>query len=415
MNDTKKLVIIVGGGLAGLATAAYLAKAGRPVTVLERSKELGGRADTHVSKGYFFNLGPHALYAKGAGRAVLDELGVEISGHAPPTHGLFAVRGGERHVLPAGPGSLFRTTLLPWRDKLEILKLLATLPKLDISRFETLTIREWLDRKLSGSLSRELVEALLRLSTYANTPEIAGVRSALAQLRLGVHGAVLYLDGGWRTIVSGLGTAARNAGAHVETSCAVAALEEDSVVLDDGRKLKASAIVLAVAPFEVARLTGHVTELEPIRAACLDVALSRLPDPTTNFALGIDEPLYLSVHSSVAKLAPSRGALIHVARYLAPGEIPDVDAANRLEALLDLMQPGWRDVVVEKRFLPKMTVTHALVPPGGRPTDVDMLAMENVYVTGDWVGPVGMLSDTSLASARRVAERLGAVETKAAA
>ena len=45
--------------------------------------------------------------------------------------------------------------------------------------------------------------------------------------------------------------------AVVETSCAVAALEEDSVVLADGRKLKASAIVLAVAPAEVARLTGH--------------------------------------------------------------------------------------------------------------------------------------------------------------
>ena len=290
---------------------------------------------------------------------------------------------------------------------------MATLPKLDVSRFETLTIREWLDRELSGFRARELVEALLRLSTYANAPDITGARSALAQLQLGVHGAVLYLDGGWRTIVRGLGAAARNAGAHIETSCAVAALEEDSVVLGDGRKLKASAIVLAVAPFEVARFTGHVIKLEPIRAACLDVALSRLPDPTTNFALGIDEPLYLSVHSSVAKLAPPGAALIHVARYLTPGEIPDVDAANRLEALLDLMQPGSREVVVEKRFLPKMTVTHAVVPLGGRPTDVDMLAMENVYVTGDWVGPVGMLSDTSLASARRVAERLGAVETKA--
>lgn len=116
----------------------------------------------------------------------------------------------------------------------------------------------------------------MRLSTYANAPDIAGARSALAQLQLGVHGAVLYLDGGWRTIVSGLCAAARNAGAHVETSCAVAALEEDSVVIGDGRKLKASAIVLAVAPFEVARLTGHVTKLEPIRAACLDVALSHL-------------------------------------------------------------------------------------------------------------------------------------------
>ena len=213
------------------------------------------------------------------------------------------------------------------------MKLLATLPKLDVSRFETLTIREWLDRELSGSLARELVEALLRLSTYANAPDIAGVRSALAQLQLGVHGAVLYLDGGWRTIVTGLGAAARNAGAHVETSCTVAALEEDGVLLADGRKLKASAIVLAVAPFEVARLTGHVTKLEPIRAACLDVALSRLPDPATNFALGIDEPLYLSVHSSVAKLAPAGGALIHVARYLAPGETSDAECLEALESI----------------------------------------------------------------------------------
>ena len=212
-------------------------------------------------------------------------------------------------MLPTGPGSLFRTTLLPWRDKLEILKLLATLPQLDVSRFEPLTIREWLDRELSGPVARELVEALFRLSAYANAPDVAGVRPALAQLQLAVDGNVLYLDGGWRTIVTGLLAAARNAGAHVKTSCAVAAVEEDLVVLGDGLgKLKASAIVLAVEPAEVARLTGHVTKLEPIRAACLDVALSRLPDPATNFALGIDEPLYLSVHSSAAKLAPAGAA-----------------------------------------------------------------------------------------------------------
>ncbi len=94
MKQTKQPVVVVGGGLAGLATAACLAKAGLPVTVLERGKEPAGRAATRVSKGYHFNLGPHALYANGAGRAVLDELGVEISGQAPPTHGLFAVRGG---------------------------------------------------------------------------------------------------------------------------------------------------------------------------------------------------------------------------------------------------------------------------------------------------------------------------------
>ena len=45
-------------------------------------------------------------------------------------------------------------------------------------------------------------------------------------------------------------------------------------------------------------------------------ALSSLPDKDTLFALGIDRPLYFSVHSTHAKLAPEGGALIHVAKYL---------------------------------------------------------------------------------------------------
>ncbi len=88
--------VIVSGGIAGLTTAAFLARAGRDTVVLERSKETGGRAKTKESKGFLFNLGPHALYATGAGRAVLDELGVEVSGHYPPKRGLHGIREGQR-------------------------------------------------------------------------------------------------------------------------------------------------------------------------------------------------------------------------------------------------------------------------------------------------------------------------------
>ena len=57
-------------------------------------------------------------------------------------------------------------------------------------------------------------------------------------------------------------------------------------------------------------------EAKPIRLACLDVALSSLPDKDTLYALGVDRPLYFSVHSAYAKLAPKDGVLIHVAKYL---------------------------------------------------------------------------------------------------
>ena len=144
-------------------------------------------------------------------------------------------------------------------------------------------------------------------------------------------------------------------------------------------------------------------------AACLDLALDALPVKHSTFALGVDAPLYFSVHSAVASLTPGRGALVHVAKYIEPGSTPDAtrDLAE-LERFTDLLQPSWRDHVVHRRFLPHMTVTHALVTArggglAGRPGPaVD--GAPGFYVAGDWVGETGMLADASFASARRAAE-----------
>lgn len=50
--------IIVGAGVAGLATAALLAREGHDVTVLERQARIGGRAGTSEHKGFRFDTGP---------------------------------------------------------------------------------------------------------------------------------------------------------------------------------------------------------------------------------------------------------------------------------------------------------------------------------------------------------------------
>ena len=60
-NGAQVDVAVIGAGLSGLAVATYLARAGRRVLVLEKSKEPGGRARTLVKHGFHFNLGPHAL------------------------------------------------------------------------------------------------------------------------------------------------------------------------------------------------------------------------------------------------------------------------------------------------------------------------------------------------------------------
>ena len=57
----SKKVVIIGGGIGGLATAALLAKAGLNVTILEKQGIVGGRAGLHIAKGFTFDTGPSWL------------------------------------------------------------------------------------------------------------------------------------------------------------------------------------------------------------------------------------------------------------------------------------------------------------------------------------------------------------------
>lgn len=58
---TNKKVVIIGGGIGGLATAALLAKAGLQVEVYERHAQAGGRAGKLTTHGFTFDTGPSWL------------------------------------------------------------------------------------------------------------------------------------------------------------------------------------------------------------------------------------------------------------------------------------------------------------------------------------------------------------------
>lgn len=55
---TQKTAVVIGAGIAGLASAALLAKAGMKVTVLEARESIGGRAYTWEKDGFKFDMGP---------------------------------------------------------------------------------------------------------------------------------------------------------------------------------------------------------------------------------------------------------------------------------------------------------------------------------------------------------------------
>jgi phytoene dehydrogenase-like protein len=81
-------IVIIGGGVAGLTTAALLARAGKAVTVFEHSsREIGGRARTAEIDSFYFNQGPHALYLTDATDSILKEIGITYTGGIPAGKG----------------------------------------------------------------------------------------------------------------------------------------------------------------------------------------------------------------------------------------------------------------------------------------------------------------------------------------
>ena len=109
-------VIVVGGGLAGLAAGATAARGGASTVVLE-AHQPGGRARTSERNGFVFNNGIHALFTGGPGMSVLTALGVRPQGAPPPLQDYMLLAGGRQHVLPIGRQSIERTTFLDATDK----------------------------------------------------------------------------------------------------------------------------------------------------------------------------------------------------------------------------------------------------------------------------------------------------------
>jgi phytoene dehydrogenase-like protein len=450
MPRVARHVAVVGGGIAGLAAAVYLARGGRTVTVFEKNRHLGGRAVTHLRHGFRFNLGPHAVYRFGPGSRVLRELGIPIRGGIPKRGGTVIV-GGQQHRLPVTPLSILRSSLLPMKGKLEAVRLLCRLPGMNTRPFELMSVREWADRFIRNESLRDFFLSLCRVVTYS-TDERQCASVALDQLKRAMLG-VVYVHEGWQKIVDSLHSTAVAAGVNFVTSSRVIGVETNGRVCGlelgglevmrsdtlevalpppepeaDGpaARIATDTVLLAIDPTSAANLLSNEKvsrcwrNLEPVTLACLDVALSRLPNPRQTFAVSVDRPYYYSVHSAWAQLTPRGGALIHVAKYRAkPSKMTSRDyegdtirlddEAKRdqaeLEAFLEELQPGWRDLVIHRRFLPSLAVTNAVtIPSAYRPQP--QTSVRGLYLAGDWVGGDGVMADAALTSARAAARAI---------
>jgi UDP-galactopyranose mutase len=262
-SDPASDLIVIGGGISGLALAWHAARAGRKARVLEAGPRLGGCLDSRRGPdGYWFELGAHTLYNSYRGL-------LEIAQGSPAPATIVARTDARKKFGRLKDGAL--TTMGP----LSVFKQF---------RFGELAARALAApfRKKAGKTTREHWSRVVGPRNYAEVlaPFLSAVPSqivddfpaegpgSLFKKRARDKAVVksFAFDGGVGAIVD----AVRSAGVEAEVDARVTSLARTdggwTVELDGGRRLRAARAALAVDPAAAARL---VATLEPALATAL--------------------------------------------------------------------------------------------------------------------------------------------------
>jgi protoporphyrinogen/coproporphyrinogen III oxidase len=174
------IVLVIGGGISGLACAWRLRQRGIPVLLLERGPRFGGVIDRREKDGFNFDVGPQSFSATPPLAKLIDELGLagEVLRADPRAPRYILLRG---HLVraPLGPADFFATPLIGWRTKLRILgePFARTHPPPGDE-----SIASFIRRKFGGDLLTNLVAPFVS-GVYAGDPEKLSLASAFPRLR----------------------------------------------------------------------------------------------------------------------------------------------------------------------------------------------------------------------------------------
>lgn len=190
----ERHVVVVGGGLAGMASAVWLAELGHAVTLLESNGTLGGRTVGLTSKyGDAVENGQHVL--AGSYENIfrfLESIGSRDLLEFP---GEFGVRypGGHAETFGFGARNIVRMALGRVRD-LSIPTQLAALPAWtrlarDVVRFDDslddITVDQWFDRVGFPAALRRVMLNPMVIGLLNELPSLASAHAFAALLRTG--------------------------------------------------------------------------------------------------------------------------------------------------------------------------------------------------------------------------------------
>jgi phytoene dehydrogenase-like protein len=400
-------VAVVGAGWAGLSAAIAASTQGKRVVVLEQRADVGGRGRSTRRGSFTWNDGPRAVYHEA--EKLLVAMGVSLTGKSPTLR-----------TIGTWESSTYRLTnvrdrFLSTRQKVALANIMRLVFTTDVDAAVGHSFHDWVSSHTDDERVWAVALMLARTSTYCAELDQTDAAIILTKVREGRHG-VRYVDGGWTAITQQLERLAVDRGVAIARKTPVRTLTADGHSWQVGgaeRTISARSVVLAgLAPSQCASLVPSSSTIatwaaaaRPVTASCLDLGLDALPVPRHLITLGLDQPMYLSFHSPFAKLVNGRGHVGHAIRYdtAATATVDHHATRAAIEHFVDITQPGWRERMVEDRYLHRMVVAHDLAPVGTTLAErraVVIDDMPGLFLAGDSIGPVGLLAEAALASGR---------------
>jgi len=315
--------VVVGGGHNGLTCAAYLARAGRSVLVLERSGALGGAVQSaQVFPGRDANLSKYSYLVSLLPSLVVDELGLgitlrrrEVSSYTPVDDGGVLIDDADPAATRRSLGAdadgwqelyamtarvaerVFPTLTEPLRDRDALRRHVG-----DDGAWRDLVERpigEVIERCLGEDTIRGIAatDALIGTFTSVHDPNLLANRCFLYHVVGGGTGHWDVPVGGMGTVSAALAGAAERCGAELVTGVEVTSIATDgsttTVTTADGRRITTRQMFANVAPAVLDRLLGEAPVGPAPEGAQvkINMLLSRLPalrdpdvDPSRAFA-----------------------------------------------------------------------------------------------------------------------------------
>lgn len=362
-------VVVVGAGLAGLASARALAGAGVEVLVLEASDGVGGRVRSDVIEGFVIDRGFQVLNT--AYPALSDAVDLDALDLRPLPRGVRVRRGGAVHDVPhplAAPSAAFRAATsgaADLRGKLALARYAAGLLRSAeaIKRRPDVTAAQAWSEHLPQDLVEEILVPFLSGVVLESEATTSRVFTDL-MMRMFALGSSAVPAAGMQALPRAMARALP--AGTVLTERPVSSVAADHVELTDGTRVDAAAVVVATDPWTAHCLVPELGEPPQARGVTTYYfAADSLDDDGTLVvdADGSGVVNSVAITASAPEYAGDGRALVATSVLHRDGQ-PVIDAAAALRAARALHRGGTGWELITRRdvpyALPAMTSPHPL-------------------------------------------------------